>query len=59
VLSWRLLKPQGIMIFDDYEWDTYRGTLNNPRAGIDAFLEVFVEQFSVITQGYQIAVRKR
>lgn len=58
VLAWRLLKPEGILVFDDYEWDIYPGTLNNPRAGIDAFLEIYTDQFSVISQGYQMAVRK-
>lgn len=24
VLGWRLLKPGGIMVFDDYEWGAYR-----------------------------------
>ena len=58
VLSFRLLKTGGIMIFDDYEWKTYEGTLDNPRAGIDAFLEIFAQQYSVVSQGYPVALRK-
>ena len=58
VLSFRLLKSNGIMIFDDYEWKTYAGTLDNPRAGIDAFLEIFAGQYSIISKGYQVALRK-
>jgi hypothetical protein len=58
VLSFRLLKSGGIMIFDDYEWKTYEGTLDNPRAGIDAFLGIFEGQYSVISKGYQVAISK-
>jgi predicted O-methyltransferase YrrM len=58
ILSFRLLKPNGIMIFDDYEWKTYAGTLNNPRQGIDAFLDIFANQYVLIDKWYQVAVRK-
>jgi len=58
VLSFRLLKSDGIMIFDDYEWKTFEGTLDNPRAGIDAFLKIFEGQYSIISTGYQVALRK-
>jgi predicted O-methyltransferase YrrM len=58
ILSFRLLKPNGIMIFDDYEWKTYAGTPNNPRQGIDAFLDIFADQYVLIDKWYQIAVRK-
>src|SRR5262249_47345915 len=58
VLAFRLIKSGGVMIFDDYEWETYRGTLDNPRAGIDSFLEMFTDQHSVISKGYQVAIRK-
>lgn len=44
ILSWRLLKPGGFMIFDDYTW-TMDGTkledIKNPRTGIDAFCKIF------------------
>jgi predicted O-methyltransferase YrrM len=44
ILSWRLLEPGGIMIFDDYTW-TMEGTtidsIKNPRVGIDAFCKIF------------------
>ena len=58
ILAFRLLKAGGILIFDDYDWDLYVGTLNNPRAGIDSFLEIFADQYSVISKGYQVALRK-
>jgi predicted O-methyltransferase YrrM len=59
VLGWRLLKPGGIMIFDDYEWGAYRDqpTLQ-PKLAIDSFLEVFQDQVRVIYKGYQVILRK-
>ncbi len=58
VLSFRLLKVGGIMIFDDYGWGNHRGTLLHPKAGIDAFLEVFADQLVVLRKEYQVAIKK-
>jgi len=70
VLSFRLLKPAGLMIFDDYEWvPMYGGTgkldLPNPldprltpRAAIDAFLEIYYGQYQLISKDYQVAIKK-
>lgn len=48
ILVWRLLKPGGLMIVDDYSWtfDTntthyYKRTLLNPRPAMDAFISIF------------------
>ena len=59
ILSFRLLKPGGVMIFDDYEWKTHAGTLNNPRQGIEAFLDVFADQYDLIDKWYQVAIAKK
>jgi predicted O-methyltransferase YrrM len=44
ILAWRLVKPGGVVIFDDYNW-TLKGTeindIRNPRTGIDAFVYFF------------------
>jgi predicted O-methyltransferase YrrM len=58
VLSFRLLKPGGIMIFDDYKWEVYAGTLNNPQPGIDAFLNNYCDEYSIIFKDYQVALKK-
>ncbi len=58
MLAWRLLKPGGLMIFDDYQWidpthpgqETYRG--------IDAFLDIAKHHLAIVYQGYQVIVRK-
>jgi predicted O-methyltransferase YrrM len=60
VLSWRLLKPGGFMIFDDYTW-TMEGTklddIKNPRTGIDAFCKIF-EPIHIKEIPGQLIVRK-
>jgi len=52
------LKVDGILTFDDYEWPKYSGTLNNPKIGIDCFLELFDGHYELLIKNYQIWVRK-
>ena len=65
VLSWRLLKKGGLLIFDDYQ---YIGTFDHwdmgnaydfPKAGIDAFAQCFVDKFEVVHNDYQFIVRRK
>lgn len=58
VLGFRLLKPGGLLIFDDYEWDAYPDPALNPRLAIDAFLEVYRGHYELVGRGYQVAIRK-
>ena len=58
ILCFRLLKAGGIMIFDDYDWPTYAGTLDNPRFGIDSFLDNYAGQYAVLFKDYQVAIQK-
>ena len=44
VLAWRLLKPSGVLIFDDFNWTTDDGDISSlscPRPGISAFCSIF------------------
>lgn len=59
VLSHLLLKPGGILIFDDYLWAKLSKAPNVPKSAIDAFMDCFSEQYDLISAGYQIALRKR
>ncbi len=59
VLAWPLLKPGGILAFDDYEWPGDGVPLHTPRPGIDAFMSVHEERLEVLQVGYQVAVQKR
>jgi hypothetical protein len=53
-----MLKHGGVMMFDDYLWDRVAGRLNQPKAGIDAFLDVYGDQLEVIVKEYQLGVKK-
>lgn len=59
VLAYRLLKPGGTMIFDDYDWYAFNDPLLQPKIAIDAFLQVYGRQVDLLHHGYQVIVRKR
>lgn len=58
ILTWPLLKTNGIMIFDDYRWPTYVGTLQHPAPGIHVFLNMFDGEFKVLHNEYQLILAK-
>jgi predicted O-methyltransferase YrrM len=58
-MSWSLLKPGGVMVFDDYLWGEPKDILNRPKLAVDSFLNVFAETAEVVHVGYQLVVRKR
>jgi predicted O-methyltransferase YrrM len=58
-MAWPLLKPQGIMVFDDYLWGNARDILHRPKPAIDAFCNIFAEEAEIIHVGYQLVVRKK
>jgi predicted O-methyltransferase YrrM len=63
VMIWPLLKPGGILIWDDYHWQ-WTASCKSPRPhlppgpGIDAFLAAYAPEIEVIARGWQVAVRK-
>ena len=59
VLSHLLLKPGGIIIFDDYLWAGMAHAPNVCRGAIDAFMECFAEMYDVLYLGKQVILRKR
>jgi predicted O-methyltransferase YrrM len=58
-MAWPLLKPKGIMVFDDYMWGEPRDILHRPKPAIDAFCNIFAEQAEIVHVGYQLVVRKK
>lgn len=55
VRAFRLLKPGGLLIFDDYEWSGRRRI--QPGPAIDAFLEIYGHRLEVVHRGWQVFVR--
>ena len=59
VLSWSLLKDDGILIFDDYGWGAH--TTDNkqkPKLAIDSFLAAYTEHYTLIEGGWQVFLKK-
>jgi SAM-dependent methyltransferase len=67
VFAWELLKPGGIMIFDDYCLDASDFGADGqafpldklPKVAIDAFLLAYNAELELLHRYYQLAVRKR
>jgi predicted O-methyltransferase YrrM len=58
VLAWPLLRPGGLMAFDDYVWASSLGPLHAPHHAVDAFITVYAEQLRVVERNAQLWVRK-
>jgi predicted O-methyltransferase YrrM len=65
ILGFKLLRSQGVMIFDDYPWKTDAGgsenPLNSPKIAIDAFTTLFAQQLDIVQRVplFQLVVKKR
>ncbi len=58
-LSWDLLKPGGIMAFDDYEWSDGKGDAYRPMPGINTFLDRHKDELIIIHKDWQLWVVKK
>ena len=59
VLAWRLLKPGGLLIFDDYQWKRDQPAELRPRTAIDAFISANRGEIEVVLRDYQLIIRKQ
>lgn len=59
ILSWPLLKKEGVLIFDDYQLDGERYPEDlRPALAVDSFLSVYRDELRVVAEGIQMIVRK-
>lgn len=58
ILSFPLLKSDGIMIFDDYT-NNKEHDINCPKKGIDAFIDIYAYDIKVLHTGWQVVIQKR
>lgn len=59
VMSWKLLKDGGIMVFDDYFPLTDGMIPPSPKTAIDSFQGLFSKDFELLFTNTQVGVRKR
>lgn len=59
VMCFGLLKPGGMMLFDDYLWEDDPDNLNRCKASIDAFCNMFVRKIDFMLINYQLGIRKK
>jgi cephalosporin hydroxylase len=59
VLSWYILKDNGILIFDDYGWGAHTtDERQKPKLAIDSFLTAYHGHTQVLHGGWQVFVKK-
>ncbi len=58
VLCWGLLKNDGMLILDDYEWRLDWPLEFRPQVAVDAFLTVYRNDLEVVHRGEQVIIRK-
>jgi hypothetical protein len=64
VLGWRVLKPGGLLIFDDYRWLGSQSTsgfdapTDFPKLAIDSFVQCFSGRCTVVHNSLQLILRK-
>ena len=59
VLAWRLLKPGGIIAFDDYLWEDPRGIEYQPGWSIDTFVGIVKDDSEVLVSNSQVWLKKK
>jgi predicted O-methyltransferase YrrM len=57
-LSWSLVGPGGVVVFDDYEWDFHDDPASTPRAGVDEFLARHPGEYRELSRGYQLFIER-
>jgi predicted O-methyltransferase YrrM len=58
VLSFLLLKRNGIMAFDDFKWKDRASQGGTPKLAINAFLRIYRRKITLLMKEYQVWIRK-
>jgi predicted O-methyltransferase YrrM len=58
ILAFRMLKPGGLLVFDDYTWRLMPRDVDRPKLAIDTFTYIFADELDVVYTGPQVAVVK-
>lgn len=56
--SFEMLRPGGVLIFDDYFWRHYPRAIDNPAGAINAFLQLKKGAYRVVRVYYQLIIQK-
>jgi predicted O-methyltransferase YrrM len=60
LLSWKRLKKNGILIFDDYGWKKYpKSSKYHPKMAVDCFLKMHLGEYTVVGKSYQVCIMKK
>ena len=59
LLSWPLMKVGSTIVFDDYRWTDPDFPSEDPKIGIDAFVDLFANRLEILHKDYQLIVRKK
>lgn len=58
VLSFEILRPGGVIVFDDYSWRVMPRDIDCPRIAIDVFATCYADHIEFLGKGSQYAIRK-
>ena len=57
--SWKILKPSGILAFDDYLWGEGLPEHLTPKPAIDNFLQKYAGAYDILSKDYQVWIMKK
>jgi len=57
-LSWPLLKEGGLMIFDDYLYQSHLPLYSKPQIGVDLFIQTHSNEIEILHMDYQVFLTK-
>jgi hypothetical protein len=59
LIAFKLLKNNGIMIFNNYLWEKTDDKVYTPKPSIDIILNIYKHEIDVLYLGYQVMIKKR